>query len=722
MNQRIVLASTSESPLFRGSKLGNRIIKSTEVEPIPYQMCAMTAELADARSPKWIRWVAFTSLVAVSVGIVANPGDEYLWITLNNFASFAAAAWATAAGIGAARRCRGREQVAWILMAAGSGLWTLGQIGWAWYQVVLRSEPPMAGALDVLFVGAPVLWTAAVATFVIAPAGLWSRVRGGLEATMVVGAAFVPAWLLILQPVADQSTESTFVVTVNLLYPVMDMLVLGTALFTLTRPRLRSTGRLGVVCFGLVVMSAADAMYWYLTTTGSFQDTNATDSLWIAGFALLALGSGVRRRQGSGNDSVHRHWWLTMSPSLVYAVGLITTFVVLAYPNGRRTTAWEIAAIIAMVLVGTAQRFAVMIENHHLTNGLEEVVARRTAQLAGSKRYFHSLVRASSDMVAVIDTDGEITWVSDAASSQYGLNPSDFIGSQVHERPSLWAVSEAIKAGLPEVQWELTDGQGRTRWASSTISDLRDDPDVQAFVINTRDVTDQVALEEQLRHQAFHDPLTGLPNRALFADRLNQAINRARNTNQLVGVAVIDLNGFKHVNDSHGHLAGDSVLKSVSERLSMLLSSDVTVARLGGDEFAVLFDQITTVDEAEELGNTISEHLRHEVSVNSTRFETSGSVGIAVALPGVDLSVEDLIRDADIAMYRAKGSGSVAAVVFAEEMHQQAQEASLWKAICDLPSQAVNSERSTKPSMTSRGTRSTGSKPCCVGNTRAEDW
>lgn len=637
-------------------------------------MYGATAGRAGRTNLRWLRWPALAVFTFISVGIVANPGNALLWDVLNNLSCLAVSIWATVTILGASRRCQGRERYAWLVMAAGTAVWAVGQVFWSWYSLILRTDPPMASPMDALFLAAPLFWTASMLTFVIAPAGLWSRIRGALEAIMVVGAAFVPAWILILEPVASQSTESRLVVTVNIFYPVLDLLVLGAALFTLTRPRLQTAGRLGIAAWGLLVMSGADTTYWYLTTTGRFQHSNATDSLWIMGFVLLALGVGTRPRTRPQESTLGRRWWLTMSPSLVYGVGLITTFLILTAAHGYRVNAWELAAIITLALLGTMQSFAVMIENHYLTDGLENTVIRRTAELAARERYFQSLGRQSSDIVAVVDPDGTISWVSNAVEGLYGLLPSHFMGSQIHERPSLAALSAAIRAGRPEVQWELTDNHGRTRWAHSTISDLRSDDDVGAFVINTRDVTDQVVLEQQLRHQAFHDPLTGLPNRVLFAERLTQALNRARSTRELVAVAVIDLNGFKVVNDSHGHHAGDSVLRSVATRLATILGDGVTVARLGGDEFAVLFDRVDSVADAERLGNEIVGHLRHDVVLGSTTFRTSGSVGVALALPGVEVTVDRLLRDADIAMYRAKSSGSSTAVVFAEEMHQQAQQ------------------------------------------------
>lgn len=629
-----------------------------------------------AASPlsRFMGWFALVTLIAAAGGILVNSGDDYTWTVLNNLASLLASGWATAAGAMAASRSRSRERLAWSVMAAGSGFWVIGQIAWMYFEVVLRSEPPMASWLDVAFLAAPILWSAAMMLFVVPPAGLRTQIRGGLEAIMIVGAAFLPAWMLIIEPLAAQSTESPAVVAVNLMYPLLDTMVLGTALFALTRPRLRSTGRLSVVASGLVIMSIADASYWYLTTAGLWQETNVTDSLWISGFAVMALGTVAAPRSIDNDQTRMRRWWLTMSPSLVYAIGIIATFCALAIGNRGRVTAWELLGIILLVAIGTAQRFAVMIENHHLTHGLETQVSRRTRQLAARERYFHSLVRFSSDIVTVVDPSLNIVWVSEAARTVYGVEPDALIGTPMTGRNDPGELARAIRSGLTEVQWQLKDPDGQTRWAHSTISDLRSDPDVMAYVVNTRDVTEQVVLESQLRHQAFHDPLTGLPNRALFTVRVTEALVQAKDTGAITAVAVVDLDGFKRVNDSHGHHAGDSVLQEVSTHLTNRLGPGIMVARLGGDEFAVLIENVGSVADAERIGTEISVHLRNEVTVGATAFETTGSVGVALAGPDENRTLNDLLRDADIAMYRAKSSRGHGAKVFNEQMHKEVSD------------------------------------------------
>ena len=181
------------------------------------------------------------------------------------------------------------------------------------------------------------------------------------------------------------------------------------------------------------------------------------------------------------------------------------------------------------------------------------------------------------------------------------------------------------------------------------------------------------AFEERLAHQSMHDPLTGLPNRLLFLDRLSLAIARCRRMHREVAVLFIDLDRFKNVNDSVGHDAGDELLVAVARRLESVLRPGDTVARFGGDEFTILCDDLTTAtsrDRAIEIAQRLLESVAEPFVVGGARTFVSASVGIALATG--EERPEELLRDADAAMYHAKESGRGRAEVFDETMRARA--------------------------------------------------
>lgn len=196
------------------------------------------------------------------------------------------------------------------------------------------------------------------------------------------------------------------------------------------------------------------------------------------------------------------------------------------------------------------------------------------------------------------------------------------------------------------------------------------DGEVVGRVWSFRDVTDNRRLQNQLTHQAFHDPLTGLANQALFRDRVDHAATRLQRHGGQLAVMFIDLDDFKTVNDSLGHSAGDALLMIVSDRLTSCLRAGDTAARLGGDEFAVLMDELNDANEATTVAERILASLQEPVLLDALQIRTTASIGIAYGSSGA--GSHEMLRNADLAMYTAKAGGKNCARVFEREMHRAA--------------------------------------------------
>ncbi|MBV9389011.1 MAG: EAL domain-containing protein [Chroococcidiopsidaceae cyanobacterium CP_BM_ER_R8_30] len=195
---------------------------------------------------------------------------------------------------------------------------------------------------------------------------------------------------------------------------------------------------------------------------------------------------------------------------------------------------------------------------------------------------------------------------------------------------------------------------------------------LQSNLLLKQEISDRQRAEEQLVYGAFHDALTGLPNRVLFVERLRQAVERAeRYEGYLFAVLFLDLDRFKVVNDSLGHMAGDLLLLAITSRIKTCLRAEDIVARIGGDEFTILLDGIRDVSEAKEVANRIQEQLKLPFNLSGSEVFTSASIGIALHLSNYDRP-EQLLRDADIAMYKAKMSGKARHEVFDITMHSSA--------------------------------------------------
>ena len=301
------------------------------------------------------------------------------------------------------------------------------------------------------------------------------------------------------------------------------------------------------------------------------------------------------------------------------------------------------------------------------------------ADLTRSEERFRSLVSNASDVILIAAADGTIMYESPAVSRVMGYEGASRVGGSAFDalHPGDAAAVHQLFQDVAEQPNALVATQFRARHSDGTwrhlegvAKNLLDDPAVGGVVINYRDVTDRSTLEEQLRHQAFHDALTGLPNRALFMDRLERAVVRSRRGDQGIAVLFIDLDDFKGINDSHGHADGDRVLVAVAARVRGALRPTDTTARMGGDEIAILLEDSDGAG-AEATAERLHEVLREPIALSAAEIVVNVSIGIAVCRRG-EQSADELLRNADVAMYGAKTRGKGRSVVFDPTLHDAA--------------------------------------------------
>ena len=320
-------------------------------------------------------------------------------------------------------------------------------------------------------------------------------------------------------------------------------------------------------------------------------------------------------------------------------------------------------------------------------------------QLAERDQLFQLISENAADMIALVDSDGRRLYNSPAYQKVLGYSVDDLKETSsfdlIHPDDRARVSQAAEKARLSghgeQMEYRVRHKDGSWRTLESTASPIRNvKGQTDKLVIVNRDITERKRAEELLAHNAFHDGLTNLPNRALFLDRLQHALTLSkRQTNYKFAVLLIDIDDFKIINDSLGHTVGDELLIQVGQRLKDSVrradmvsrprlgdglgrpTNDDTLARLGGDEFTVLLDDIRDPIEAVRVAERIQSELAPPFVLNQEQIVISASIGITSSA-SPHTQAEDLVRDADIAMYRAKRAGKARCEVSDTAMHENA--------------------------------------------------
>jgi diguanylate cyclase (GGDEF)-like protein/PAS domain S-box-containing protein len=300
---------------------------------------------------------------------------------------------------------------------------------------------------------------------------------------------------------------------------------------------------------------------------------------------------------------------------------------------------------------------------HQVALTLESVMLRQEAIRQRNEAYFRALVQDASDAIVIVADDGTVKYATPSTTTIFG--------DVAVEGQRLWnlvadedrddfahtfmRLRERARFGPRVVERDITRQDGTSVRIQARCSDLRTEPNVAGLVFTLRDVTAQHKLEEELKHRAFHDVLTGLPNRLLFRDRIAQQVALAGRTGTIAGVLFVDLDDFKVVNDTRGHSVGDELLFAAGKRLAALVRESDTAARLGGDEFALLVGGAETVSAVEAAAERIVGAFAEPFALDGGLVTTTVTVGVATTQDSTD--ADELLRHADLALYAAKAAG-----------------------------------------------------------------
>ncbi|MDI1453362.1 EAL domain-containing protein [Streptomyces sp. ATE26] len=654
---------------------------------------------------------------AYAIGSMCDWGSREVALVMGDFGLSAAAGAAAVSCFRHARAPRIRFRPAWLLFALSSAMASLGNAVWGWYEVVLDRPVPSPSYADLFFLCfAP---PAIVGLLVLAqrPANRAGWICLTLDAWLIGGSLLTLSWSLALAQAARFDGPSVAHTALSLAYPLLDIVLVSMVLALHFR---RSTGNRTAVntaigALALTVM--CDALFTSPLLHSSYHSGQLLDAGWFAGSLLLAYAPWAAPRRPGPPDAerhasdghsrvVHEHLPGQRGPGRPHAappapdggehprylpgrpitgsLAALTPYLAAAVCtlgilynvlNGRRPDHVVLVTAGAVVLALVMRQGIMLLDNITLTQ-----------ELAQKENHFRSLVQGSSDVIMIAAPNGILRYVSPAAAGVYGRPAEDLVGTElaalIHPEDLGCVVHEVrrfLAASPPDepttrIECRFRSGGGGWLNVESTVNRHHG-----GLIFNSRDVTERVRLQAQLQHNAEHDPLTDLPNRALFTRRVQQALSGRRATDRgaaLRGTAVlfIDLDGFKAVNDTIGHQAGDELLVQAARRLQDAVRQGDTASRLGGDEFAALIAGDGSRDRAArernilELADRLRTTLSQPYAIDGNDVRVNASIGVAFAEPG--LGAGELLRNADLAMYRAKSAGKGRVELYRPQMQQ----------------------------------------------------
>ncbi|GGN60546.1 hypothetical protein GCM10010112_16910 [Actinoplanes lobatus] len=618
---------------------------------------------------RWARHcVAVGALfLVVAVLVASRAGGTATAGAIGTWALLAGAVIAAGACVWRSLAFTGRARWSWTLLAAGLLAWGVAQFAWLARRWVPGLPDALAqpGAEDIGLVGLGLLIPVALLTMPRAAQPLVNRIRSVLDGLLIATSLVLISWIFVMDDLQAGAHGPRFYLT--LFVPLADIVIatMVAYMLPLRRDRRGFGADLTFVCAGMLAFAVADAGHVYLYLVQDFGAGPVVHLGWLAGYALITMGALRPRVAADTPLNLPPAVWSTaaMLPYLLVLSALGTSVVFQLQAGFSHRFVSLSRSFLILLLVG--RQLLTQLENRALTRGLETRVADRTAELYAREQHFHALIRHSSDVITVIDSSGVIRYQSESMQRVFGYPAAVFVGrryTDLVDAEVAMRLAQAMRqvAARPFASVTLevvhTHQDGRKRPSEAIITNLVNDPHVAGFVLNTRDISDRMELQEQLVHEAYHDSLTQLANRALFRERTAATLESGATAT----VLHLDMDGFKRVNDSLGHLAGDQLLVRIADRLRGCLREDDLVARFGADEFGVL---LTGDDGAEDVARRILGDLDAPVMLGARQIYVRASVGLA----GTDLleesadthgdRAEQLMRNADLAMHHAKAVG-----------------------------------------------------------------
>lgn len=551
------------------------------------------------------------------------------------------------------------ERIFWLLLLLGTLSTFTAELLWFFYENILQTEVPFPGPADLFYLLQIIFYFAAITYKLTSDKRNYHFVKFLFDLMIVMVVASTFSWHFLIHPVIVTGDVSLYALVVSLAYPVGDLLLLAGIISIYFQNKIAYKNNMLYFLFlGLLIQIFADSYYLYLISIDGYFSGSFVDPLFMLAILFVGLTGVFKKTEDKLNEKEEGTIYKTGVFRLILPYLTVTfLFVFMIYRN-TNTDIVTIGSAISILLVMIRQIFIVS-ENQHLLQQLQ----KKKEQLEISEKRYKSLFEYHPDAVYSLDLKGRFESVNNACATLLATDKDKLIGIssttfiQADDHKKVYHHMEAVMQGQAQsYEISLHDSVGRIYIANITNIPIFVQGKLVGFYGIAKNITKNKQNEEKIQFLAYHDALTGLANRRLFDDSLQQATKDATVQSDPFAIMFIDLDNFKRINDTLGHDAGDKLLVSISKRLKGFANEDTIVARNGGDEFTLLLKGISNKNEVIQTAEKIINTLVKPHVIDGRSLMSSPSIGIAL-FPLDDLTSTGLLNKADLAMYQVKSEG-----------------------------------------------------------------
>ena len=620
-------------------------------------------------------WMYLVAMIALTGAYVLAHLSGPPWLNSGPVYNLIGGSTIVAIVIGTRRHAPARR-LPWYLLAVGQALFLASNIISYNYARLFGSALPMPSIADIFHIAFYPFFVSGMALLIRDRRERGDR-AGMIDALIVTVALAALLWVYLIAPYVDDQGLPLLRRLASTAYPAMDILVLA-VVARLAAGNHRREPAFVLMLAAAVALLLSDGLYGVKLLDGGYNIDGVMAAGWAVFYSLLgaaALHPSMRLLSQPGRTEEVR---LTRARLALLACASLTVPLVIVFREALHES------LDLFVLVGASGTIfsLVLLRMANIVRQHEQATEREAA--LRSQARLSSLIRNASDVVAIVSAEGIVEFMSPSVERTFGYTPERLLGRPVGEfvhgedaerlRALLLAVSAQAPGQPATGGFRVRHAEEGWRHVEALGTNLLADEEIAGIVLNVRDVSERKSFEAELEHQAFHDTLTGLPNRALFRNRVEHALAAQRRNALPVTVLFLDIDDFKYVNDSLGHAAGDDVLQELARRLDDSMRPADTAARIGGDEFALLLHETESELQSVEIAQRLMAALAQPIALAGRDLALATSVGIAFSDQGMvsPRDADELLRNADAAMYMAKESGKNQHRIFAPEMHAKA--------------------------------------------------